>query len=375
MAAIFTPGLKVTERTIVQKDRRLPLEGEVTVKVGDMVRADDIVARTELPGKVYPVNVANQLGVDPDRLRELMKLRVGDTVAEGQVIAATPGFMGLFKAESRAVVSGTIESVSSITGEVIIQANPIPVQVDAYINGRVVEVIAGEGCVVQATASLVQGIFGLGGEVKANIINAVKDPTAVLDPSRLSAEMAGKIVVGGAYITLAALRRAIELGVVGLVTGGFDYDEIKELLGYEVGVAITGGERFGLSLIVTEGFGQIQMAPATFALLTSKEGQRASINGATQIRAGVIRPEVVITHDQDMAPAEKWVPPEPKGIAIGDQIRGIRAPYFGNLGRVVGLPVEPVILDTESHARIMQVEFSDGSVVNIPRANVETIEQ
>ena len=34
MAAIFTPGLKVTEHGIVHKDRRLPLEGEVMVKVG-----------------------------------------------------------------------------------------------------------------------------------------------------------------------------------------------------------------------------------------------------------------------------------------------------------------------------------------------------
>ena len=37
MAAIFTPGLKVTEHGMVHKDRRLPLEGEVTVQVGDIV--------------------------------------------------------------------------------------------------------------------------------------------------------------------------------------------------------------------------------------------------------------------------------------------------------------------------------------------------
>ena len=56
MAAIFTPGLTVTERDIVLKDRRLPIEGEVSVTVGDLVTADQIVARTELPGKVYPVS-------------------------------------------------------------------------------------------------------------------------------------------------------------------------------------------------------------------------------------------------------------------------------------------------------------------------------
>ena len=76
MAAIFTPGLTVSERQIVLKDRRLPLEGEVAVAVGDTVSADDIVARTELPGKAYPVNVANQLGVDPGRLKNYLKKTV-----------------------------------------------------------------------------------------------------------------------------------------------------------------------------------------------------------------------------------------------------------------------------------------------------------
>lgn len=375
MAAIFTPGLKVTERTVVLKDRRLPIEGEVLVKVGDHVRADDIVARTELPGKVFPVNVANQLGVDPGRLKEFMRKGPGDSVEAGETIAQTPGLFGLFKADSKAIVSGTIESVSTITGQVILVAHPIPVQINAYMNGRVVEVIPSEGCVVQANATLVQGIFGLGGETRAPLIMAVKAPDETLDPSHFSSEMEGRIVVGGAYVSLSGFKRAIELGVKGIVTGGFDYDEIKDLLGYEVGVAITGGEDFGLTLVVTEGFGQIDMAPATAALLRSKEGQMASINGATQIRAGVIRPEVVITHDEGEVPTEKWVAPEPQGIAIGTLVRGIRTPHFGRLGRVVGLPVDPVVLDTESKARVMEVEFQDGHRALIPRANVETIEQ
>src|SRR6185436_15413839 len=295
MAAIFTPGLKVTERTVVVKERRLPLEGEVLVKVGDRVKAADVVARTDLPGKVFPVNVANQLGVDPGRLNECMRKKIGDAVVEGQVIARTEGILGWFGSEAKAIVSGTIESISSVTGQVIVQSDPIPVEIDAYIDGRVVEVHAGEGCSVQATATLVQGIFGLGGELQAPLVMGVEAPSAVLEAKSFTEAMRGKIVVGGSYIDLSGLLRAKELGVAGVVTGGFDYDEIKELLGYEVGVAITGGEDLGFTLVVTEGFGRIDMAPQTFALLKKCEGKRASINGATQIRAGVIRPEVIVT--------------------------------------------------------------------------------
>ena len=375
MAAIFTPGLKVAEHAIVHKDRRLPLEGQVTVAVGDQVTADQVVARTELPGKIYPVNLANKLGVDAGRLKEFLLKGQGDKVSEGELIAQTPGFLGLFKAEAHAIVSGTIESISTITGQVIFQADPIPVEVDAYINGKVVEVVPGEGCVVQSAATFVQGIFGLGGETKGVIAMGVNAPTDRLEASAIDDSMAGKIIIGGAYLDLAGLERAIAVGAAGVVTGGFDYDEIKEVLGYEVGVAITGGEELGLTLIVTEGFGSIQMAPATFELLQNKAGKRASINGATQIRAGVMRPELVVTFDDEEVPDQKVEAPEPVGITIGDQVRGIRAPYFGSLGKVARLPVEPVVLDSGSKARVMEIEFENGELAVLPRANVEAIER
>ncbi len=375
MAAIFTPGLKVKEHTLVLKDRRLPMEGEVLVAVGDQVTADQVVARTELPGKVFPINVANQLGIGPGQLGECLLKGPGERVTQGEVIGRTPGFFGLFKSEATAMVTGTIESVSSVTGQVIFQADPIPVQIDAYIQGKVVEVVPGEGCLIQAAATLVQGIFGLGGEVKAPLAMAVGDPSEVLDASGITQQMAGKVIVGGAYITLGGLRRAVEVRAAGIVVGGFDYDDIKELLGYEVGVAITGGEDLGLTLVVTEGFGQIQMAPATFELLKSKEGRRASINGATQIRAGVIRPEVVVTFDDEEVPTTAVAPPEPKGIGLGDQVRGIRTPHFGRIGAVVSLPVAPTVLESGSRTRVMGVDFGDGVAVILPRANVEVIER
>ena len=61
MAHSYTPGLTVTERTVVRKRRLLPIPGSVLAQVGDRVRADQIVARAELPGPVHVVNVANLL--------------------------------------------------------------------------------------------------------------------------------------------------------------------------------------------------------------------------------------------------------------------------------------------------------------------------
>ncbi|MEE2788383.1 MAG: hypothetical protein VX589_13655, partial [Myxococcota bacterium] len=138
MAAIFTPGLTVAPDTMIVKDRKLPIEGEVTVAKGDRVQAGDIVARTQLPGKVFPVNVANQLGVSASRLTSYMLKKVGDSVQAGEIVAETNGILGLFKSQATAIVTGTIENISSVSGEVIFQASPIPVEIDAYMNGTVV---------------------------------------------------------------------------------------------------------------------------------------------------------------------------------------------------------------------------------------------
>ena len=70
MAQAYTPGLKVTKGMIIQKKRRLPLEGEVLVEVGATVKAEDVVAKADLPGNVQLLNVANLLSVQPNEVKE-----------------------------------------------------------------------------------------------------------------------------------------------------------------------------------------------------------------------------------------------------------------------------------------------------------------
>src|SRR4029077_1433199 len=110
----------------------------------------------------------------------------------------------------------------------------------------------------------------------------------------ISAEMRGAVVVGGGRVTAEALERAKAAGVSAIVTGGIDDQDLRDFLGYDLGVATTGSETAGLTLIITEGFGEIAMALRTHALLVSRAGSDAAVTGATQIRAGVLRPEILI---------------------------------------------------------------------------------
>ena len=186
----------------------------------------------------------------------------------------------------------------------------------------------------------------------------------------------GQIVIGGSLAQKETFTRARELGVRALVVGGVHDRDLKELLGYDLGVAITGTERIGFTLIVTEGFGTIPMATRTFELLASHVGQKASCSGATQIRAGVIRPEVIIPLAH-LSPQSSVLSPQSlgEGMRAGDTIRIIREPYFGILARVKDLPSELQRIPTESEARVLVATLPDGQDVVIPRANVEMIEE
>ena len=65
MAQAYTPGLKVTNRIAHRARRILPIQGEVLVKVGDAVKARDVVAQTFMPGDITPLNMANLLAMPP----------------------------------------------------------------------------------------------------------------------------------------------------------------------------------------------------------------------------------------------------------------------------------------------------------------------
>ncbi|MBT8494682.1 MAG: hypothetical protein KJO07_16625, partial [Deltaproteobacteria bacterium] len=202
-------------------------------------------------------------------------------------------------------------------------------------------------------------------------VMVAKSPEQPLTEDDIGSEHAGKVIVGGAQATLPAMRRAIEVGVAGVVVGGFAYHDIRELLGFDVGVAVTGTEELGTTLVVTEGFGEIAMAKATFELLRAHEGDMASINGATQIRAGVIRPEVVIPHAESKSNVEAG---KVGGLEPGALVRCIRAPYFGRIGTITELPVELEKMPSETMVRVLEVAFEGGDKARLPRANVEVIE-
>jgi hypothetical protein len=375
MPVAYTPGLRVTADTVVRQQRRLPMRGEVLVKAGDAVSADDIVARAEMPGNLHSVRAAEILRVEPQELESHLVKHPGDPVQAGDVIARTQGLWGLFKSEVRSPAAGTLEQVSGVSGYARVRESPRRVEVSAHIGGRVVEVLEGEGAIIEARGAMVQGIFGVGGERRGPIRMVARSPDEMLAAEAIG-QCQGCVLVAGAGADESTIAAAAEAGAAALVVGAIRDDALRAYVGYDIGVAITGQEDVPMALILTEGFGELPMARRTWDLLRSLEGQLASVNGATQIRAGVIRPEIIVTRE---ATAERQAQPDgDEGggeMKVGARVRVIREPRFGALGKVTALPPELTEIETESAVRVAMVQLDAGAEVRVPRANLELIQE
>ena len=373
MAHSYTPGLKVLKNTKILKERRLPLKGSVSTSIGSEVKPDEIIARTDLPGNVQMVNVANLLNVDASDVKQVMLMNIGSKIDKNDLLAETKGLFGFFKSNVKSPVAGTIESISDVTGQVVIREAPLPVEIDAYIQGSVDQIIENEGVVIKSKGAFIQGIFGVGGESRGKIKVLAGSRDSELTAEMITSDHEGMILVGGNFISLDAYKKALACNVAGVVVGGFNYYDLEEVLGYTLGVAITGSEDLVTSLVVTEGYGKIQMGQQTYDLLRESNGRLASINGATQIRAGVIRPEIIIPISDTSKNDNENKAEKTTGMTDGSTVRVIRSPNFGKIGIVKELPAELRKMESETMVRVAIIDI-DGKQFEIPRSNLEVVE-
>ena len=369
MSKSYTPGLKILNDTTVYKKRILPISGNVHVDKNDKVNFDTIIASTEIPGNVQMLNIANELNIDPEQVPDCMLCSINEKILKNQVIARSKGLFGLFKSEVKSPIDGIIGNISDVTGQVIISENSEKIEIDAYLPGLVDEIIPNEGVMVKSNGTFIQGIIGVGGEKKGklNVLNLDEN----VDEAIYLKEYDNQIIVLNGYLDYNFYKEANNSGVLGIVCGGIDYSTISKILGYPLGVAITGTENV-TTVIVTEGFGNIAMSDKTFKMLKVNAGKNVSVNGATQIRAGVLRPEIFIGNNQSNSVSDEF--DEKKLIiSIGSKVRVIREPNFGSIGEVIELPPKLLKLDTEAKMRVAIIRLDNNKEIVIPRANLEVI--
>lgn len=348
---------------MISKLRRLPIPGRVLVKRGDAVTPDTELAIAEVPGYPVPINVSTLFEIEPHELTRVLVKSTGEQVSRGEVIARKKSFFGLSE-NIKSPINGTVDEVCELTGVVTIVSHPIPVNLTAFVAGHVVKSLEGEGAVIESPATLIEGVFGVGGEKSGTLKVLSASPEDMLTEADITVGLKGCIVVGGSSVTLEALNKAARIGVHGIICGGIDNKVLTAYLGFDIGIPITGQESMPLTLIITEGFGHIAMREKTFALLSTMNGCLTSISGKTHIRAQSVKPEIIVAYQGDEATA-----PLDTEIALGTVVRIMSHPHFGDIGSIVEITQNG--LQSEIITTTLRVALKEGTEVTVPLANVE----
>jgi hypothetical protein len=353
MAGVIPERALWARPVVLRRVRQLSLDGRVVVGERAVVKASDLVARGLRPALPVVVPVARLLQLGEPSLDRYMARHHGETIRQGELLAHKRGFVGLGSRSCRSPVAGTVQMGSPGTGEVLVVPPPEEVELRAQFPGTVVSILPLHGVVIELTAVGLQGIVGIPGETGGRI-RVLSGPDQEIPSTRLTERLSGAVVVGGS-IGLAALRRAAEVGVHGVVVGSLRASAYQRFV----------ADNHDLPLIVTEGFGTSGMPEQVFEVLRQSEGRDARLQGGGTDGEP---PEVLIPADDNTATRAK-----PPSLALGSMVRIVAGRHAFSLGQVSAVGGHPMRFPSGVVSRWIEVRLADGTAARVPVANVELL--
>lgn len=364
---------------MVRVERYLPYPGEVIVRQGSRVEPEDIVARTWQPLPPHLIDVAQQLSIPPRQIPKFVRRDVGALVRSGDILARSRNPLG---ARCRAPVDGLITAIDQTTGYLTLAPNPVEYTLSAALRGIVMEIMPTRGVVIETPATQIYGAFGVGRERSGVLRLLALDPREIVRPEQIDARSAYAILICGASISAATLRRAVAEQVRGIIVGGIEEQELRSFLGwqspadwaYELNLRPTdhAHQRTNtpLTLIVTEGFGVRSMNQALFDLLSSQDRQEVLIDGQTSLGQPLRRPRLIIP--QSPGSSKQIEPPRPP-LRVGATVRLLDDSHLGQSGTVRSLPEHPRRLSSGLRTAAVEVVLQDSSALWLPHSCVEVL--
>jgi hypothetical protein len=340
--------------TTIRRERKLPVPGGVSVRIGQRVQASDVLAEAQVAPRHYFLDIARGLGVPDREAVRLIRVNRGDRVEGGEVIA---GPMGLSRRTVRAPADGRIAAISG--SRVLLEVEAEPFGLRAGFPGVVTATDGTQSVTIEATGALIQGAWG-NGRQEFGIMRLVGDgPDDRLQTDKLDINLRGAVLIAGMCDHPAPLHQATELSVRGVILGSLTAD------------LMAAAQRLPYPLIVTEGFGRLPINPMAYNLLTSNVGREAALDARPGGPNEADRPEVIIPLP---SAREMPVPDEVIPLARGIRVRVLRAPHMGAVGVIQSVEEEAVPFPSGIIARAATVDLEGFGQATIPLANLEALQ-
>jgi hypothetical protein len=338
------------ELTTIRRERLLPEEaiGSVEIEAGKRVNLRDVVARGTVPSRHVIVEVADYFGLkDPEELPSLMKVEVGNAI-DDQDLLAERGRRRLYSH-----VRGILAYVGE--GRIIIQETPEVIDLEAGVDGQIIEVKAGRGVVIEMVGTLVQGVWGNNKRALGAIRIEPEDGVESIFGDELDVQFKRAVVVTRRPLKASGIHTMEDQGLSGIIAPSMDPDLIGHALNANG------------AIMLTEGFGALRMSETLRSMFSNLAGRQAMLDATMTNRS---RPEVIMNPTGRTGAR----PPEPDAdvaLRAGMNVRLTRMPYAGQVGQIANLPKSPVLLDNGLRAMCAQVMLVSGDKVFVPLENLE----
>ncbi len=339
--------------TLVRRERLLPedIEAEVEVSVGSRVALKDVIARGTAPAPYVLLDAMRFFRLKKfSDLEPLLQVTPGDIVSATQTLAAKG---------RRRLVSPIVGTVAAVDyGRIVVQEAADTIDLEAGLNGQVVEVRQGRGVVMETAGAVLQGVWGNNRRAIGTI--RVEPPNGLenLDQDVINLQYRGAVIVTRRSLNTVMLDALIEQGLAGLIAPSMETVMINEAVNARA------------AILITDGFGSQRMNLPTYQFLEEMDGRQATLDALMPAPLEARRPELLI--NVPLTPHER--PPAPLlnlSLQVGMTVRVIRGDGSVTFGEVISLPKAPVMLDNGLRVFCAQVALVTGEKLFSPLANIE----
>jgi hypothetical protein len=350
---MLAPVNHILPLTVIERERVLPVSGDVKTKLNQKVNPTDVIAAATWAREHVLIDVARTLDISSAAADRLLRVKEGDKIAEGDEIAVRKG-----------IISRTIRSPRSGQvivaggGQILMETGETTVKLKAGLPGTVVQIIPYRGAIIRTIGALIQGIWGNGRIETGQLHNLTQKPDDVLTASQLDVSMRGSIILAGLLRDTETLRAAVELPVRGLI-----------LSSISPGLVPT-ARQLRFPIIAIDGFGNLPMNSAAYKLLASNDKREVTLKAEAFDRYSGSRPEIIIP-----LPIQQEPPPpnDVDDLESGQTVRMRRAPHAGAIGKLANLRPGLVTLPSGLRAPAADVKLENGEQILVPLVNLEIV--
>ncbi len=351
---MYAPITHILPLATIVRARKLPVDGRIIARVGQKVSATDIVADVIIGRKYRIVDIAQMLKVPPKKAGTFLKVKKGQKIAKGEILAESTGF---FAQEAVSPAEGKV--VAAGGGKIVLETGGSLFELVAGLPGVVSEVTGASGVVIRATGAIVQGLWGNGRLETGVMVSLFDKPDGALDPAGLQdVNLRGLVVVGGHVDNPAVFKNAAELPLRGLILASI------------TPALLTIAAQAPFPVILTDGFGRRPMNPTAFKLLTTNVKRTITINAEFYDRQNSTRPEIFIPLPVTQEP------PEPREIDTFAPGQNVRVCYLlrpAQTGTLITLRPGWSALPNGLKAPAAEVRLESGEQVLVPLTNLEVL--